>query len=143
MRRFVHHRILAALALAAISIGCGSDNDTPTTPTPTPTAPATTELFSGIISAANGHTYPFVSLPGTVTLTLTTVTPDTTPLGISIGTWSGSACTVGTGLFNDAATQGTVITANVSQIGALCARVYDGAGLIAAPTTYLITVVHP
>jgi len=142
MRRFVHHRILAALALTAVSVGCGSD--TPTTPTNPPVAPpTTTELFSGIISAANGHIYPFVSLPGTVTLTLTTVSPDTTPLGISIGTWSGSACTVGSGLFNDAATQGHVITANVSQIGALCARVYDGAGQITAPTTYLITVVHP
>jgi hypothetical protein len=50
---------------------------------------------------------------------------------------------VGTGLFADAAFQGHVITANVSQIGALCARVYDGAGEITAPTTYVITVQHP
>src|SRR4051812_21372026 len=127
MRRFVHHRILAALTLAAVSAACGSNTTAPTTPVISPAL--TTETFTGTISTANGHTYPFVSSAGTVTLTLTSVAPDTAvPLGLSIGTWSGTSCTVGTGLFNDAAVQGTVISAQVSQIGSLCARVYDGAG---------------
>jgi hypothetical protein len=144
MRRLTQHRLVAAAAVALATVACGSSStsSTPSTPT-TPTA-STTETFSGTITANGGHTYPFNSSSGTLTLTLTTVAPvSTTPIGISLGTWSGVSCTVGTGLFNDAATQGTSITGQVSTIGSLCARVYDGAGLLTAPTTYTITVVHP
>ena len=126
-----------------LSAACGSKSTTTTT-TATTAASTTTETFTGTISANNGHTYPFVSSVGTITLTLTSVLPDSgVALGISLGTWSGSACTVGTGLFNDTATKGTVITGQASSIASLCARVYDGAGQIVAPTTYIITVVHP
>jgi hypothetical protein len=139
MRRLTQYG-LVAVALATVACG-SSSTTTPTTPTPTA---STTETFSGTLAANGGHTYPFVSSTGTLTLTLTTVTPDSTiALGISLGTWSGASCTVGTGLFNDTAIQGTSITGQVSTIGSLCARVYDGAGLVTAPTTYTITVVHP
>lgn len=126
-----------------LTAACGTTSTTTAT-APSTAAATTTETFTGTISANNGHTYPFVSSVGTITLTLTTVLPDSgVALGISLGTWSGSACTVGTGLFNDTAKERTVITGQASQIASLCARVYDGAGQIVAPTTYIITVVHP
>jgi hypothetical protein len=145
MRRLIHRPLAAAVAAVVLltAAACGSSSTTKAT-TATAAASTTTETFTGTISAANGHTYPFVSAVGTITLTLTSVLPDSgVALGISLGTWSGSACTVGTGLFNDTATQGTVITGQASSIASLCARVYDGAGQIAVPTTYVITVVHP
>ena len=144
MRRLTQRPVALLTAVATVawlSAGCGSKSSTVTATTPTST---TTETFTGTISANNGHTYPFVSSAGTLTLTLTSVVPDANvALGISLGTWSGLACTVGTGLFNDTAKQGNVITGQVSAIASLCARVYDGAGQITAPTTYVITVVHP
>lgn len=135
----------ALLLVAATTIGCGDDNNSAGTPTtPSVPAPRTTETFSGTLSANNAHTYPFLSQAGTLTITLVSVAPDNTvALGISLGTWNGSSCTVGTGLFSDTAVQGTVITGQVTTFGSLCARVYDGAGQVAAPTTYTITVVHP
>jgi hypothetical protein len=143
MRRLTQHSLAAGVAgLALLGAGCGAAATTPTTPTPVATT--TTETFTGTLSANNGHTYPFVSGVGTIRLTLTSVVPDANvALGISIGTWSGTSCTVGTGLFNDTATQGTTITGQASSIASLCARVYDGAGQVVAPATYVISVVHP
>ena len=142
LNRLNRYRAVVALVVAAAALSCGDDPaGTPTGPTPT--TPRTTETFSGTLSANGAHTYPFISGSGTLTLTLTTVTPDTVALGISLGTWSGTSCTVGTGLFNDAATKGAAISGQLTSTGSLCARVYDGAGQITAPTTYTITVVHP
>jgi hypothetical protein len=146
MRRLIQRCAVAALLVAAATTaGCGNDDNPSGTPTtPTVPAPQTTETFSGTLTANNAHTFPFTSGAGTLTLTLVSVAPDSAiALGVSIGTWSGTACTVGTGLFNDTALQGATITGQVSTFGNLCARVYDGAGQIAAPTTYKITVVHP
>jgi hypothetical protein len=142
MRRLFRPCVLI-LAAALMAGGC-SESTAVTPTTPTAPAPTITETFTGTIGPNGAHTYPFSSGSGTVTLTLTSVRPDKTkPLGISIGTWSGTACTVGTGLFNDAATEGTTITGNVTAFGLLCVRIYDGAGLITAPTTYIVTVIHP
>jgi len=144
MRRLTHRPLVAAAlaALTLLGVACGSSTTTTAT-TPTATTP-TTETFSGTLAASNGHTYPFTTAIGTITLTLTSVAPDSTvPLGLSLGTWTGAACTVGTGLFNDVARQGLVITGQATAAASLCARVYDGSGQITAPTTYVITIVHP
>ena len=104
MRRLIPHCAVAALLLAvATAAGCGNDDNPSGTPTtPNVPAPRTTETFSGTITANNAHTYPFTSGAGTLTLTLTSVAPDSAiALGVSIGTWSGSACTVGTGSKRD------------------------------------------
>jgi len=145
MRRLIRHRAAAALLVAAATTaGCGSDTTTGTPTTPTVTTPRTTETFTGTINTSNAHTYPFVSGAGTLTVTLNSVAPDSAiAIGISIGTWNGTTCTVGTGLFNDTAIQGSTLTGQVTTTGNLCARVYDGAGQVVAPTTYTITVIHP
>ena len=79
---------------------------------------------------------------GTVTATLTTLAPDSTvQIGLSLGTWNGSACSVQ--IDNASATQGAVISGTVSGAINLCVRIYDAAAKLTGPETYTITVVHP
>ncbi len=132
---------LLAVAILVVSTACGSST-TSSIPT-TPTNPIT-ETFADTLSVNGAKTFPFtVTLPGTVTATLTTVGPDSTvPIGISIGTWSGTTCSTGSGLFQDQAVQGAVIVATVSAPGTLCLRVYDS-GTLQAPVTFSVNVVHP
>jgi hypothetical protein len=133
---------LLAVAIVIVTTACGSSSSTPTIPT-TPLNPIT-ETFAGTLNLNGAATYPFtVTTPGTITATLTTVGPDpTVSLGLSIGTWSGTTCSVGSGLFQDQAVQGAVVVATVSAAGTLCLRVYDS-GTLTAPATYSVDVVHP
>ena len=78
---------------------------------------------------------------GTVTATLTTVAPDATiAVGLSLGTWTGSACQVV--IANDNALQGAIMTGTVTSAASLCVRIYD-IGKVTAPVNYTITVVRP
>ena len=143
-RRFAAGLVIASIATLA-GAGCGSDPTTTTNPTPT----TVTDTFSGDLSQNGAQTFPFVaSTLGTVTVTLTTVTPDSTvPIGMSLGTWAAAtgSCAVGPVFSNDTAVQGTVITATVSNAANLCARIYDPgkAASTAFPVGFTITVVHP
>jgi hypothetical protein len=81
---------------------------------------------------------------GTVTATLTALTPDpTVPIGMALGTWTGSACQII--IANDRAVQGATITGAVGAAGSLCIRAADTASNIKPgnPVSYEITVVHP
>ena len=129
---------LAAL-VAAVLFNSACSN-TPTTPS-TPTTTTVTDTFSGTLSRNGASSYAFsVSAAGFVYATLTTVADSTTVVGLSLGTWTGTSCTVV--LSNDQAVQGTTVTGSVTGIGTLCARVYD-VGKVASPLDYQITVVHP
>lgn len=141
MRRSVLHIFLASVMLITTS-ACGQSS-TPVIPTNPGTS--TTETFAGTLNPNGATTYQFtVGFAGTITATLTTVGPDTTtPIGMSIGTWSGTTCSVGSGLFQDQAVQGAVLVAAISAPGQLCLRIYDGAGTITGPVTYSVDVVHP
>jgi hypothetical protein len=133
----------AMVAVASLMAGaCGSDNETPTTPT-TPTTPVTTtETFSGDLKVNGAATHVFLVLAaGTVTVQLTAVDPSGSPtVGVSMGTWNGSACQVV--IANDAAALNAIVTGQVTAATSLCARVYD-AGKLTDPLTYTSTVVHP
>lgn len=129
---------LAAL-VAAVLFNSACSN-TPTTPTTT--TPATvTDTFSGTLSRNGASSYAFsVATAGFVYATLTSVADSTTVVGLSLGTWTGTSCTVV--LSNDQAVQGTTVTGSVTGIGTLCARVYD-VGKVGNPLDYQVTVVHP
>lgn len=138
--RFLYVAVLAASLGAATA--CGSA--TPTTPTPT--TPVTfTEVFTGTLTPNGATNHSFIAQSsGTVTLTLTTVAPDSAvAIGIALGTWTGSACQIV--IANDRALQGAVLNGAVGQAGSLCVRAYDAAGSLAAGTavSYEFTVVHP
>jgi hypothetical protein len=129
------------LALVGFVAACDSGDDpgVPTAPTP---APSVTETFTGSVNQNGAVTHTFSSAFGSISATLTTLGPDSTfILGMSLGTWNGSACQIV--LANDRATQGTVINGGVSSTGQLCVRAYDVGTITAAtPFTYEITVVH-
>lgn len=135
MRRFS----LAAIVAAVLTSACGNSTTSPTTTTTTSTT--VTDTFSGTLTRNGASSYAFsVSSAGLVYATLTSVADSTATVGLSLGTWTGTSCTVV--LSNDQAIQGTTVTGSVTGIGTLCARVYD-VGRSTAPLDYQVTVVHP
>lgn len=133
---FVRSASLAVAVLAMTS--CGDDPITPTTPTPEPV----TEVFTGTLTVSGGVTHPFsAAAPGSLTATLTNIAPDESPtVGLSLGTWNGSACAVV--IRQDAAVRTTVIYGTVNQAGQLCVSIYD-VGRLSTAQDYEITIVHP
>ena len=131
--------VLVLVALVAFSsAGCKSTNNE------LPFAPSepTTETFSGTLTPNGGTTYLFTAFAaGTITAAYTALGTDNTPvIGLAMGTWSGSACTLV--MANDGAIVGIPISANVSAAASLCVRVYDARGLT-DPIAYTVQVTHP
>jgi hypothetical protein len=133
------HLTLLAVALALVGAAC--NNTTPATPRP-PSPTYTTDTFQDSINPNGAKSFSFaVQTAGTVTATLTTVSPDATiPIGLAVGTWDGSACSVFKA--NDNAKQDAAVTVTASGPGNLCVRVYD-VGKLTANASFVVTVVHP
>jgi hypothetical protein len=132
-------RLLIFACLIGTAAGCGSDDPVLITPTPT----RFTEVFAGTLTTNGAQTFTFISQgSGAVTATLTALAPDPASLlGISLGTVAtGGGCQ--TIIVNDKATQSSGVTGAVGSAGNLCARVYDP-GVLVAPVTFELTVVHP
>ena len=140
MYRFVPHALLLGALLSTTACG-NNDASAPTSPTPTP-LPTVTETFSGSINRNGAATHTFLAqASGTVTLTLTTLAPESTPaIGISLGTWNGTACQIV--IANTNAAQGAIVLGVASSAGNLCVFVQD-VGKIGVAASYEITVVHP
>jgi hypothetical protein len=124
--------------MVALFAACDDDPVTPVTPTPPPTV---TETFSGSVGKNGVSLHNFTTqASGTVTATLTTLSPDSELLvGMSIGTWNGTSCQLV--IVKTDAKQSTVLTGGVSTLGSLCVTIYD-VGNIVNPISYEITVVH-
>jgi hypothetical protein len=130
--------VLALLVVAAAAASCSTDNSL-TTPTPTNTTPII-ETYAGTLTLHGGASYPFSTIAGSVTATLSSVTPDSTiPIGLALGTWNGVSCTIV--LVNDKAVQGSTVVGSVNTTGSLCVRVYD-VGTIVDPLSYEVKVQH-
>jgi hypothetical protein len=140
MRRLNLTRALVAVALATASTAC--DDPGPTAPTPeTPVVENVTETYSGILARNGAVTFPFAVSAGTATATLTGLLPDNTvAIGLSMGTWNGTACAAV--ISNDNATEFTQLTGTAGQAGTLCLRIHD-VGRLTAPATFTVAVVHP
>ena len=134
MRRLVP---LAAVLLAVS--GCGANAPADTTPAP---PPLLSNQFSGVLTLNGGITHPFtVTGSGTITVQLISLMPDAEgPIGLSIGTWNGSSCQII--LANDLSIQGSVVIGQTTTVGNFCVRVYDAAGTVVEPETYIIEVTH-
>jgi hypothetical protein len=129
--------IAAMLAAALSAAGCGNDSTTPTSPTPPETF---TDTFTGTLNRNGASTHQFsVAAAGAVYATLTSVSDTSIAVGFSLGAWNGSACTAI--ISNDQAVQGSAVTGQATNVGTLCARIYD-VGRISSPVDYQITVVH-
>lgn len=126
------------LAAALLLAGCGDDSEsnTPTAPTPV----AVTESFTGSLNPNGGITHPFaVQQTGSVTATLSAVSPEGTTIGLSLGTWNGQSCQII--LANDNAAQGMSVVGTATSTGSFCARVYD-VGKLPGLTDYELSVTH-
>jgi hypothetical protein len=106
-------------------------------------APCVTEEFTGTLNINGGASFPFIAQSaGLITSTLTTLGPDSTlSVGLSLGTWNGTSCSVAS-IHNDNAGQGSAVIGQSTGAGSLCTRVYD-VGKIDDSIAYKITVVHP
>ena len=133
-------KVIALVGLAVLCAGCNllPGSTSPTTPT------TTTETFSGTLSAQTSSFYAFtVAAAGTVSITLTTLSPTATvPVGLGIGTPSGTtSCTLSS--FTSSAVAGSTPQITVTENpGTYCAQIYD-VGNITTPSTFSITIVHP
>ncbi|HEX6973618.1 MAG TPA: hypothetical protein VF147_04415, partial [Vicinamibacterales bacterium] len=127
--------VLVVLATVGLAACDNTVNDLPVTPTPT----QTTETFTGTIGQNGAATHSFiVAASGTVTATLTDISPADAVAGLSIGTWNGAACQVV--LVKDDAVKGFAMSGSVAGIGTLCVRVAD-TGKLVGSTDYTLTVV--
>lgn len=139
MRRSIHWSL--ALCLVLFIPGCDSDNPFELPTQPTTPLPTITDTFSGTVNVNGAITHPFgVQTGGQVIATLSTVSPEDTIIGLSLGTWNGVACQIV--LANDSARAGARVVGNVGGLGDLCVRLYD-VGHMTGPTSYEVQVVHP
>lgn len=131
-------RLKVLIAAAALAASACSGDDT-IAPTPTPTQ--LSDVFPGTLSRNSAASHSFaVAQSGSVAATITALAPDSTlVLGLSLGTWNGSACQVV--IDNNNATLNTQVVGTASSSGSLCVRIYD-VGNITDPITYEILVVH-
>jgi hypothetical protein len=140
MYRFVPHALLIGALLSTTA--CGSDTaSAPTSPTPA-TPPTVTDTFSGSISRNGATTHTFLAqASGNVIVTLTTLGPEsTTAIGLSLGTWNGTACQIV--IANTNAAQGAIVIGVASSAGNLCVFIQD-VGRIVDLASYELTIVHP
>jgi hypothetical protein len=130
----------ALLVLVAALIGAPAcESETPVTPTvPDPT----TDTFTGRLTKNGAATFPFtVKAGGNISASLATLGPDsTTVVGLSLGTWNGTACAIV--IANDAAVQGTIVLGQTTGSGSLCVRIFD-VGNVVDPLDFTINVIHP
>ena len=132
------YRVAVFVLLAAIAAACGDDN-LPNAPTTTPPT-AITETFEGTLTINGATTHPFVvAQPGLASAVLTTISPDTATVGVSLGTWNGQGCQII--LANDNATQNISVVGEARTAGNFCVRIHD-VGKLTAPADYLLTVTH-
>jgi len=130
--------VFSVSVFALIAAACGNDlTSLETTPSQT-----VTESFTGTLNPNGGTTHAFiVTGKGAVQATLTAVgTDNTLVVGLSLGNWTGTACSLS--VANDNAIATIPLTATVSAAGQLCARVYDSKGLTEA-AEYTLQVIHP
>jgi ABC-type molybdate transport system substrate-binding protein len=124
-------RLAALVLLLGLTAAC---SDTSTSP-----AATTTDTFSGTVSPGSPSMQTFTtSAAGTMTVTLTALTPQAT-VGLAVGTVSNSTCTPSG---QASVQQGGTVSGSVSSSGTYCALVFDSGSLTAAES-YTITVNHP
>jgi hypothetical protein len=66
----------------------------------------------------------------------------TLALGVAIGTWNGTACTIVAK--NDASKAGSTALTGTAGVGNFCVQVYDSGNVTADMTvTYTVQIAHP
>jgi hypothetical protein len=144
MRGSVLRHVFVFVLVGLTATACSSS----TIVMPTPTPPSITEPpFTGNLTLNGAVTYAFVAgAAGTVTVSLTSLTPDSTLLvGLSLGVWNATSgtCSVSNTIQNTSATQGTVLTGLTTVASNLCVQVFDAHGDVPTTETFTVIIVHP
>jgi hypothetical protein len=132
------------LLLTSLVLPLAACSDNTTTPPTTPTPPEITEpLWNGTLTVNGAVTTNFrVTDIGTVTAILQDLQPNnnaTLSIGLDLGTWSGTSCTIKIANANVGIGGGVVGFANGA--GELCGRIYD-AGRLTEPVTFSVKITH-
>lgn len=135
-------RFTRALVLAGAVLASACNNSTTNLPT-APTQPNyIPDPYSGTLTRNGANTHAFsLSSAGLVTATLQTLSDPTLTIGLSLGTWNGTACA--SIIANDSAVEGSTITGQATAFGTLCVRVYDARGEIPVSVDYMVQVFRP
>ena len=131
------------LSIGLLVAGCGS-NSTSDTSTVSPSQVRTTDTFTGSLVLGGANVHPFAATaPGQVDATLNSVAPlATMAIGVGLGTWDGTTCTVV--VTNDNTKAAQTVTGSAAKAVNLCLRVYDSGNVPDGTTvTYNISVLHP
>ena len=135
MRYFVTPVVL----LAAITLAGCSSNDDPTDVPTQPTPVQITESFSGTLNVNGARTHSFiVDRAGTVTAQLKAI-PEGTTIGVSLGTFNGSACAIL--LSKTDAVLNSTVTGTAQSTGQFCVWLND-VGRLTTGVDYTIEVTH-
>jgi len=103
----------------------------------------TTDTFSGSLAPGGAAVFGFsVATAGTVSVTLTTVSPATTaPLALGVGPSSNGSCTIANSTSGVTAA-GSPQLSTAQNAGNYCVKVSDP-GSLATTSTVTVTVTHP
>ena len=141
--RYVLPGRLVVLLMAGLFVAACDNGELPTPPS----NPTFTETFSGSITRNGAQVHAFVATAaGTVTATITAVTPPGSPtFGFSMGTFDVVTGVCTAVVTNPNATLSAVHTGSVVGISALCVHLFDASGTIPAdtPVNYTVTVERP
>lgn len=135
-----HHfvTLLCPLLTATAFLGCGSGN-TPQVPTQ-PSLVTITQSFSGTLTVNGAQTHSFtVDRAGTVSAQVKSLSDQAATLGVSLGTYNGSACAIIISK-TDAALNSSV-AGTAQSTGQFCVWVND-VGKLTSGLDYTIDVTH-
>jgi len=128
---------VTALVLAGALASCGGDTTT------TPTTPTTvTDTFNGALAAGGTTQFPFtVTTTGTISATLTSLTPQTTiTVGFGLGQPASGVCQLMSGAYTEAAKVGQALSGTIAT-GSYCVEVYD-IGNVVGSDDFVVTITH-
>ena len=134
-------RLAAALMVALVASACGG---------PTDPSKNTTDSFSGSVQPLNTgpvHTFSVPNL-GEITVSVTTITPGNTFLGVLYGQLAGNNCQpIQQNVASSSNLGRTVLTGQIILKGTYCVVAFDPINLVGTPLTvvqnYTLQVSHP
>jgi hypothetical protein len=143
------HSVLALLVVALASAACGNNSQSATAPattTPSPGSSGTFETFAGVLGIQGSSLYSFtVTTAGTVSIALTSLTPNatgpasTSTVRVGLGVPIGTGCSVNSSV-DTAAGLTTQLTASVTP-DTYCVNISD-IGNLTAPMNFQIRIGH-
>jgi len=140
--------VIAAAAVIAMATPACSDNTlSQLASSTTASGIIVTDTLTGTLTPNGAFQQIFtIQSLGAVTVTIASLSPNSTQIvGLSLGVWTGTQCSVSPqtgGAANDIATSGTSISLNATAAGNLCFRIYD-VGFVTTPVFYTVQVTHP